>query len=169
MYPRKPSYSGLVRRIALVLAALAAAALGAPGVARAQERTLSFTTGPISVPGYSVVQQPLSAKSPAVDGHVVGMDAEVVDAAGRVQGRDRVMLHHIVFAKVGVPDYTCGGFTQRFFAEGEERLALALPRGYGYPNRATDRWALLYMLMNHRPETLKGYIRYRVRYSPGRR
>ncbi|MBA2383636.1 MAG: hypothetical protein H0V68_03095 [Actinobacteria bacterium] len=156
-----------MRRIALVLAALAAAALGAPGVARAQERTLSFTTGPISVPGYSVVQQPLSAKSPAVDGHVVGMDAEVVDAAGRVQGRDRVMLHHIVFAKVGVPDYTCGGFTQRFFAEGEERLALALPRGYGYPNRATDRWALLYMLMNHRPETLKGYIRYRVRYVTG--
>jgi len=44
-----------------------------------------------------------------VDGYVVGMEAEVVDARGRVQGRDRVMLHHIVFANIGVPDYTCGG------------------------------------------------------------
>jgi plastocyanin len=147
---------------------LIGAALGAPGLARAEERTLTFTTGPISVPAFSVVQAPSSAKSPAVDGYVVGMSAEVVDAAGRVQGRDRVMLHHIVFAKIGVPDYTCGGFTQRFFAEGEERMALSLPRGYGYPNKATDRWALLYMLMNHKPKTLKGYIRYRVRYVTGK-
>ena len=167
MYPRKQSYSGLVSRIAVVLAVLAAAALGAPGLARAQERTLTFTTGPISVPAFSVVQQPMAAKSPAVDGYVVGMDAEVVDAAGRVQGRDRVMLHHIVFAKVGAPDYTCGGFTERFFAEGEERMALSLPSGYGYANKATDRWALLYMLMNHKPQTLKGYIRYHVRYVTG--
>ena len=45
------------------------------------------------------------AESPKVDGYVVGMEAEVVDAQGRVQGRDKVMLHHIVFAKIGVPDY----------------------------------------------------------------
>jgi plastocyanin len=159
---------GSVRRV-LVLAVLALAGLGVPGLARAEERTLTFTTGPISVPAFSVVQQPMAAKSPAVDGYVVGMDAEVVDAAGRVQGRDRVMLHHIVFAKVGSPDYTCGGFTERFFAEGEERMAMSLPTGYGYPNKATDRWALLYMLMNHKPETLKGYIRYHVRYVTGER
>jgi len=95
------------------------------------------------------------------------MNAEVVDAAGRVQGRDKVMLHHIVFAKVGVPDYTCGGFTERFFAEGEERLALSLPGGYGYANKATDRWGLLYMLMNHKPQRLNGFIRYTVRYVTG--
>ena len=92
-----------------------------------------------------------------------------MDAAGKVQGRDKVMLHHIVFAKVGVPDYTCGGFTERFFAEGEERLALSLPRGYGYANKATDRWALLYMLMNHKPQRLNGFIRYTVRYVTGER
>jgi plastocyanin len=46
-------------------------------------------------------------------------------------------------------------------------MALSLPRGYGYPNKATDRWALLYMLMNHKPVTLKAYIRYRVRYVTG--
>ena len=77
------------------------------------------------------------------------------------------MLHHIVFAKVGVPDYTCGGAAERFFAEGEERLALSLPRGYGYANKATDRWGLLYMLMNHKPQRLNGFIRYTVRYVTG--
>ena len=109
----------------------------------------------------------MPAESPKVDGYVVGMEAEVVDAQGRVQGRDKVMLHHIVFAKIGVPDYTCGGAAERFFAEGEERLALSLPRGYGYANKATDRWGLLYMLMNHKPQRLNGFIRYTVRYVTG--
>ena len=126
--------------VARLLTAVVVAALAFPGLAHAEERTLTFTTPAISVDGYGVAQQPLLAESPKVDGYVVGMEAEVVDAQGRVQGRDKVMLHHIVFAKVGVPDYTCGGAAERFFAEGEERLALSLPRGYGYPNRATDRW-----------------------------
>ena len=147
----------------------AAAALAVPALAHAQERTLTFTTPAITVPAYGVAQAPLFAESPAVDGYVVGMDAEVVDAAGRVQGRDKVMLHHIVFAKIGAPDYTCGGSTERFFAEGEERLALSLPRGYGYANKGTDRWGLLYMLMNHKPKRLNGFIRYTVRYVTGER
>lgn len=162
------SYSGFVARIVCALVAAAAAALILPGYAQAQERALTFTTGPISVEGYGVAQQMMPARSPAVAGYVVGMDAEVVDARGRVQGRDKVMLHHIVFAKLGTPDYTCGGGAERFFAEGEERLALSLPRGYGYPNKATDRWGLLYMLMNHEPKRLNGYIRYRVRYVTGK-
>jgi plastocyanin len=161
------SYSALVPRIARLLIAAAAAALAVPALAHAEERTLTFTTPAISVEGYGVAQQPMFAQSPAVDGYVVGMEAEVVDAAGNVQGRDKVMLHHIVFAKIGVPDYTCGGFTERFFAEGEERLALSLPRGYGYANKATDRWGLLYMLMNHKPQRLNGFIRYTVRYVTG--
>lgn len=156
-------------RIARFLIAGAAAALAAPALGHAAERTLTFTTGPIAVEAYAVAQAPMPADSPKLDGYVVGMSAEVVDAAGRVQGRDQVMLHHIVFAKVGVPDYTCGGAAERFFAEGEERLELSLPKGYGYPNKATDRWGLLYMLMNHKPKTLKGYIRYTVRYVTGER
>ena len=58
----------------------AAAALAVPALAHAQERTLTFTTPAITVPAYGVAQAPLFAESPAVDGYVVGMDAEVVDA-----------------------------------------------------------------------------------------
>ncbi|HSO01430.1 MAG TPA: hypothetical protein VLS46_02785, partial [Gaiellaceae bacterium] len=112
-------------RTARLLLVLAGIALAAPALARAEERTLTFTTPAISVEGYGVAQQPMLAESPSLDGYVVGMEAEVVDAQGRVQGRDKVMLHHIVFAKLGVPDYTCGGAAERFFAEGEERLALS--------------------------------------------
>ena len=154
-------------RLTRFLLVTTAAALALPALAHAEERTLTFTTRAISVEGYGVAQQPLLAESPDVDGYVVGMEAEVVDAQGRVQGRDKVMLHHIVFAKIGVPDYTCGGAAERFFAEGEERLALRLPTGYGYPNKATDRWGLLYMLMNHKPQRLSGFIRYTVRYVTG--
>ena len=84
------------------LSIAAAAALAVPALAHAEERTLTFTTAPISVPAYGVAQQPMLAESPSVDGYVVGMEAEVVDANGKVQGRDKVMLHHIVFAKIGV-------------------------------------------------------------------
>ena len=86
---------------------------------------------------------------------------------GVVQGRDKVMLHHIVFGKVGTPDATCGGAAERFYAEGEERLAFDLPNGYGYPNKGSDRWYLLYMLMNHKPKALDGYVRYTVQYATG--
>jgi plastocyanin len=157
-----------VGRIARSLLASVAACLAVPALAHAEERTLTFTTAAISVPAYGVAQQPLLAESPSTDGYVVGMEAEVVDANGDVQGRDKVMLHHIVFAKVGARDYTCNNqAAERFFAEGEERLALSLPRGFGYPNKATDRWGLLYMLMNHKPHRLNGYIRYTVRYVTG--
>jgi plastocyanin len=89
-----------------------------------------------------------------------------------------VMLHHVVFAKVGVPDYTCPGIqdysgstsslrAERFYAEGEEHFALSLPEGYGYPNSGSDTWGLLYMLMNHHPHTMAVQIRYTVRYVTG--
>ncbi len=50
-----------------------------------------------------------------------------------------VMLHHVVFAKVRARDYTCpGSIAERFYAEGEERMVLALPPGYGYANAGGD-------------------------------
>jgi len=154
------------RRLA-VAAGTVAASLLVPGVAHAGTKTIVFTTPAISVPAYGVVTQPMAVASPKEDGYVVGLRAEIVDARGRVQGRSKVMLHHIVFGKIGAADATCGGSTQRFYAEGEERTQMRLPAGYGYPNKASDRWYLLYMLMNHKPTTLEGYVRYRVTYVTG--
>jgi hypothetical protein len=147
----------------MVGALVAAAALVAAG-----EQTLTFTAAQISVPAYGVKQGVMLAPSPQIDGYIVGMKAEVVDAQGNVQGDDDVMLHHVVLAKIGTPDATCPQLpAERFYAEGEERQRLELPAPYGYPNRGTDRWGLVYMLMNHHGTELTGAVRYHVRYVTG--
>ena len=47
-------------RIARLLIASVVAALTVPALAHAEERTLTFTTAPISVPAYGVAQQALA-------------------------------------------------------------------------------------------------------------
>jgi plastocyanin len=103
----------------------------------------------------------------------------------------RLMLHHIVFLNQGRKDQTCGfeegilGFDnlqrapgiERFFAAGEERARLAMPPGYGYdmgaPPQPTDpplesnRWHVLYMVMNHKAETDSAFIEYEVTVEDG--
>jgi len=154
------------------------AALLLPGQASASVQTMVFDSAPIKVTAYEVARGVQLAPSPRVDGYVVGMSAEVVDEAGSPVRIQDVMLHHVVFAKLGVPDYTCSGIedysgmpapfqAERFYAEGEERFSLTLPEGYGYPNRGQDAWGLLYMLMNHHPHSMVVRIRYTVRYVTG--
>lgn len=156
-----------------VIAGLAALVL--PGQASAGIQTLVFNSAPITVTRYEVARGVQLAPSPKVDGYVVGMSAEVVDVLGNPVPSQDVMLHHVVFAKVGAPDYTCSSVedysgnaiplqAQRFYAEGEERFSLSLPDGYGYPNSRQDSWGLLYMLMNHHAHTMVVQIRYTVRY-----
>ena len=154
------------------------AALAFPGRAAASVGTVVLETSPITVSAFEVARGVRLAPSPKVDGYVIGMSAEVVDVLGNPVPMQDVMLHHVVVAKVGVPDYTCGVIedysgdisnlrAERFYAEGEEHFALSLPEGYGYPNRGQDTWGLLYMLMNHHPHSMAVKIRYTVRYVTG--
>jgi plastocyanin len=162
----------LLARLSL-LAGLAALTL--PGHASAGVETLVLHSAPITVTKYEVARGVQLAPSPKVDGYVVGMSAELVDILGNPVPAKDVMLHHVVFAKVGTPDYTCSRLvdysgndspfpTERFYAEGEENFSLALPQGYGYQNRGTDLWGLLYMLMNHHPHSMVVQVRYTVQY-----
>jgi hypothetical protein len=166
-------------RLALRLLLVAGVtALILPGRAAASAETVVLETSPITVTAFEVARGVRLAASPKVDGYVVGMSAEVVDVLGNPVPLQDVMLHHVVFLKVGVPDYSCAGIVdysgnasnlraERFYAEGEENSALALPPGYGYPNRGQDTWGLLYMLMNHHSHSLVVKIRYTVRYVTG--
>ncbi len=67
-----------------------------------------------------------------------------------------VMLHHLVIADTSRPDATCdrtdgiGAIGERFFASGDERTPIALPKGYGYPVKA-GKWIGIVELMNHSP------------------
>jgi hypothetical protein len=126
----------VVRRLALSVAALVV--LVAPSLAPAAVETLVLRSQACPMKPYQVVQGVTAVPSPRVDGYVVGMTVEVVDTAGRVQTIDDVMLHHAVFVKALVPDYTCGRFydydrrpsplpAERFFGAGEEHMELRLP------------------------------------------
>jgi plastocyanin len=163
-----------MRRAALLVAALAAA-LAAPGVARAAEQTFVFRSGPITIAPYFTAEGQAEADSPNVDGYVTGVEARIVDAAGNPLDYRTVMLHHVALANVFRPDTICKNYRdyagrvypyspERFFAVGEEGHAVRLPPGYGYPNKASDTWGLVYMLMNHLPRRLTAYVEYRVRY-----
>lgn len=167
-----------MRLLARLLVVAGLAALVLPGRAAAGTQTLVLESAPISVTAFQVARGVQLAPSPQVDGYVVGLSADVVDVLGNPVPMGDVMLHHVVFAKVGVPDYTCSSVedysgnasalrAERFYAEGEEHFALSLPDGYGYPNRGSDSWGLLYMLMNHHPHTMVVRIRYTVRYVTG--
>jgi hypothetical protein len=160
------------RRLVPSLLLALVAALAATDRAYASERTFQFLSNPIVVAGHGTVEAPEPAAAPPVDGYVVGMNVDVVDSAGKLL--PDFVLHHIVFLKLGVQDATCPqGFeglpivAQRFHGEGEEQTNLALPSGFGYPNRATDRWLMVYMLMNHDEQRRTAFIRYTVRYVTG--
>ena len=154
-------------RLAL-LAAVATLGLAFGTPAQAGTQTLVFTSGPVTVTPYDAITRTALIDSPSVDGYVTGIKADLVDAGGNVVPNTQVMLHHVVFAKIGAPDYTCPGtYAQRFFAEGEEHYAMSMPDGYGYPNKASDHWGLLAMLMNHLPDTHTVWVRYTVTYATG--
>ena len=138
--------------------------------------------GPVTVGPFQVLTKEgiFSIPKPNVDGFVTSMDVDVVDANGKRVPISRLMLHHIVFLNAGKSigakrDPTCGpGFetwdtmslfpnqAERFFAAGEERLEMQLPEGYGYPLSKQDTWTMLYMFMNHRSVTDRGYVEYNM-------
>ena len=160
------------------LVAVLAVALWPAGAVGAPASTLVFRLAAVTVKGFGVEQGLQLVPSPTVDGYVTGISADVVDANGVSMPISNVMLHHVVIAKIGAPDATCQQFygydgrsvgipVERFFAEGEERTTIEFPAGYGYPNRGSDHWGLVYMLMNHKPATFTAYVQYTVHYVTG--
>ena len=172
-----------MRALPVVLLLSVLALLAAPA-AQAAERTESFRVGPVKVGGYEVKQEQAMGglPKPKRDGFITRMKVDVVDENGTPVPIERLMLHHIVFLNLGAKlgekkDRTCGSFTgldsrttipavaERFYAAGEERIEMELPRGYGYKSAAADQWLMTYMLMNHRAETDEAYIQYTVTYD----
>jgi plastocyanin len=154
---------------AAVLAAALAAVAAAPAAADVTTRT--YTTGPFDIGGYQV-RQAITAgiPKPTDDGAITAMDVDVVDPrTGEQVPINRIMLHHIVFTRIGNARANLLG--QAFYGAGEERATMSLPPGYGYPVRGDDQWAIIWMLMNHRADDDSVLIRYHVTYDtdPGLR
>jgi plastocyanin len=139
--------------------------------AQAATRSLTLRYGPIAMGDFNVALPKAAVRAPRVDGYIVGMTADLVTAHGRrVTIRD-VMLHHVVFHRVGRrPIWPCSDSRgEAIYGTGEELQDLRLPPGYGYRVRSRDRWRVSAMLMSHSLRRLNVYIRYRVTVVTGRR
>ncbi|MDX6493108.1 MAG: hypothetical protein QOH02_1043, partial [Gaiellaceae bacterium] len=96
----------MLRALRFVIVA-ALLALCAPSGALAAVKTIVLQSSPITIGPFGVARGVQRVESPAVDGNVVAMSADVVDLAGNPVPNAHVMLHHVVFVKVLHPDYTC--------------------------------------------------------------
>lgn len=159
--------------LAFALVALLLAALATP--ASAELRTESFDH-PVGMDPFEV-EQAATVQQPKVNGYVTRMSVDVVNPDGTQVPINRVMLHHIVFAKLGVRHPSCDSLTafdektklpgagEPMYAAGEERQVLELPQGYGYPMRESDPIYMVWMLMNHRGVKDNVMIRYTITYE----
>ncbi len=147
------------------------------GATAGTKQTYTCQVGPVVVAPYQVLTRELlfNPPKPMVDGHITDMRVDLTDGGGKKVPISRLMLHHIVFSKLGPRDPTCGNsFTgwdsrtllpnavERFYAAGEERAVMSLPSGYGYPIAKDDSWLMTYMVMNHRARVDRAYIQYEV-------
>ena len=156
--------------LAFALVALLLAVLASPAGAKPQTKSFDY---PVSMNPFEV-EQAQAIQNPKIDGYVTRMSVDIVDADGKAVPINRVMLHHIVFAKLGVKHPGCDtitGFDEKsklpaagepMYAAGEERQVMELPPGYGYRMREGDPLYMVWMLMNHRGATDNVMIRYTV-------
>ena len=149
----------------MLLAVMASPAMGAT-------QTKSFDY-PVSMDPFEV-QQSQAVQVPKINGFGQRMSVDIVNPDGTPVPINRVMLHHIVFAKIGTKHPGCESITgfdektkipsggEPMYAAGEERQVLELPPGYGYPMTENDPLYMVWMLMNHRGKTDNVMIRYTI-------
>src|SRR5438874_1149068 len=108
---------------------------------------LKFKYGPIKIqPGQNnIVISGTDVPKPSVDGYIVAIHPNLVRNDGSVPPVDVIHLHHGVWVNMGR-----GGdlYSNLFFASGEEKTQMILPKGYGYTYKASEPWLINYMLHN---------------------
>ena len=145
--------------------------LRAPRSAGPGVRRIRYRYGPINVtPGQNWINigAITAAQKPAQRGYITRIRPDLVRPDGSVPRSDQVMFHHGVWLNASRSDATRPGLPERFFAAGEEKTILQLPRGFGYPVKPTDRWLMNDMIHNLVPTAMKLYITYDVDFVPAR-
>jgi plastocyanin len=172
----------IVGALAAVVTALAttasASAATSKGIEPPGTEHLHFAAGPYRItPGANLILLDTNhIPKPTQDGYMVRFAPNLHYAApngrccGAIPRVDVIHLHHGVWlsngqAGAGEGNGYVGGFYP-FMAAGEEKTIYQLPRGYGYPIRASDFWAINYMIhdLTARPATV--YITYDIDFVP---
>jgi hypothetical protein len=164
----------LISMLAL-LAIVAPAAMAAPegnavavsSLANGAKR-VKYKIGPFNVvPGQNSIGFELIRERPQVDGYFTRIRPDLTYLDGRVPGVDVIHLHHGVWVNTSRRAATEIGFpVQPFFAAGEEKTVMRLPKGYGYPVKASDGLLLNHMIHNLTPVPTQVYMTYTVDFVP---
>jgi hypothetical protein len=132
-------------------------------------RRIRYRYGPIAItPGANWINLGAITKrqKPDRDGFITRIRPDMVLDDGTVPPSNVVMFHHGVWLNASRPDATSPGLPERFFAAGEEKTILTLPKGYGYPVRARDRWLMNDMIHNLTSQRMRVYITYDLDFIP---
>lgn len=156
----------------LVGLAVLVAALVTPSLAQAGEKTFKLRAGPYRSADFNVLFPKQLVPAPKVDGFLTDMDVRLVDRTGKEVTINETMLHHVVFKNfsrfVGRKRDCRAPNGEAFFGTGEEKQALDLPEGYGYPVSRSDRWRMNVMLMSHAAAAKNVYVEYTGKIVTGR-
>lgn len=127
-----------------------------------------FRYGPIvAAPGQNLVLLgPVTIEKPPGDGYVTRYRPNFVGPDGEPPAVEQLHMHHAVFLNLAEPDLTTPRLPQRIGGFAEEKTIASLPEPYGYPVKATDVWAINYMLHNGTPETRSAWIEMEVDWVP---
>jgi plastocyanin len=141
---------------------------GAPTTDSNGVEHLHFSYGPLSIaPGQNLIQtNAYQIAQPNEAGWVVGFRPNLRMADGKVPPVDVLHLHHGVWAVLNRRDATVPLFPERFIPAGEEKTALELPDGFGYPYQPTDSWFLNYMIHNLTAKPMEASLTYDVDFVP---
>lgn len=130
---------------------------------------LRFSYGPLyAAPGQNLILVgPAAILGPPIDGYITSIRPNIVDENGVTPPVEQVHMHHAVFLNLSRRDVTRPDLPgERMFAFAEEKTTFRLPAGYGYPYKATDQFAINYMLHNETPQGHAIYITYELDFVP---
>jgi hypothetical protein len=170
---RKAALCAVIAMTAVLSLCASAFAASSSGI-----QHLHFRAGPYTVtPGANLILLDSNkVPKPNEDGYMVRMAPNLHYAkpdgscCGAIPRVDVIHLHHGVWltngaAGAGEGNGYVGGFYP-FMAAGEEKTVYEMPKGYGYPIRATDSWVLNYMIHNLTAKQTKVYITYDIDFEP---
>ena len=131
-------------------------------------KRLHLEVGPITVePGQNnIAYTKERIPQPTEDGWIVGITPNIRKADGTVPPVDVIHLHRGVWLNMSAHDVTRQRLPERFFAVGEEKTRMILPKGYGYAYKTSDRWLFNYMIHNLKPKPDKVWVTYDIDFVP---
>jgi hypothetical protein len=154
--------------ITLLLAAPAGAVESSVSVSKGANgaKRLTYRIGPFNIiPGQNEINNRIITQKPAVDGWITRIRPDLTYTNGKVPRVDVIHLHHGVWANL-TRHSSSSPFGELFFAAGEEKTIMRIPKGYGYEYRASDTWFLNHMIHNLTPVPTQVYMVYEIDFIP---